>query len=118
MARGERPKLRRLTASELSFARLVRFYGIDPLRLAELSEYPELWAILANAVGPLRAEEMLNGIHVASMPHAKRSQARRFTKQLERELRTYTPPPVQEKAEERDPQKAAEWFKAIGVGVV
>lgn len=97
----------------------MRFYGIDPLRLAELSEYPELWAILTNGVGPLRAEEMLNGISVASMPHVKRSSARRFTKQLERELKVYEPKKAKPDGErERDPQKAAEWFKSIGVRVV
>lgn len=106
----------------------MRFYGIDPFRLAEIADQPELWGILVKAVEPLRAEEMLNGINVASMPHAKKQPARQFRKALERELKVYEPKKVSPMStsggaqasgvREHDPVKAAEWFRAVGIGVV
>lgn len=100
----------------------MRFYGIDPFRLAEIADQPELWGILVKAVEPLRAEEMLNGINVASMPHAKKQPARQFRKALERELKPYEPKKVSgvqvSGVREHDPVKAAEWFRSIGVSVI
>jgi hypothetical protein len=97
----------------------VRFYGIDPLRVLQLPTY--LVDILLRQMPRLDNEEAalakVDLIEAASFPHMERSGQRRVLRAIDRSLRAGRPrrPPVE--VVEHDPQKAAEWFRAIGAKV-
>lgn len=69
------------------------------------------------AIDPLEAQETLQAIHIASVPHMKPHERRR----LVRRLRRRADPFPRERAEqpvERDPEKAAAYFQSLGIRVV
>jgi hypothetical protein len=97
----------------------VRFYGIDPLRVLELPTY--LVDILLRQMPHLDREEAALAkadlIEAASYPYMERAGQQRVMRALRRALGADRPPRPSVEVVEHDPQKAAEWFRAIGAKV-
>jgi hypothetical protein len=104
---------------EEAFAALVRFYGIDPMRLLELPgrvvfvlfrQIPALqrweWSLLRAATA-----------EGASLPHLKRDQQIRAWNRIERGLKSGRPKPPPVRVIEHDPDRAREWFEQQGIRV-
>ncbi len=98
-------------------ARLARFYGIDPERLLSMP----LWVIkqLDEAVASIQAEESLRLMDIVQVPYMKSRQRRRYIRRLQRQANPFPaePQPPHEVAE-KDPEKAAAYFRSLGIHVI
>jgi hypothetical protein len=95
-------------------ARLVRFYHLDPERLASMPEW--LFQPLEDHLWAVRAEEMSQALAVALSPYS-RDVLSAVQGEIERQHAAYLPEETIEIIE-HDPAKAAEWFESIGAQVV
>ncbi len=99
----------------LRLARLVRFYHLDPRVLAVLPEW--LFAPLDEHLATLRAEETQRALAVMIAPYSKSIQ-HKLRWEAEEAYARLAGPGHDQAAVEQDPDKAAEWFIAIGAEVV
>lgn len=103
----------------MTFARLVRFYGIDPVAFFEMPQW--IKRELARHLPPIQALEEKQQIDAILHPHMTASVRRRQLRGLKRSMRALqgeriVPEPVPES--ERDPEMAAEYFRSLGIKVV
>lgn len=66
----------------------------------------------------LEAGELLNAATSASVPHTTQYARDSFYFQMDSLMHANDPPPATQERKERDPAKAAEYFRSIGVKVV
>ena len=103
----------------LNFARLVRFYGLDPERLPYYQ--PIMFNYLAEHMPAIRAEEQANMIQATSAPHLKKGKLSSLMRSLRRTA-TRVLRIMETKKEieviEEDPRKAADWIAGLGVKLI
>lgn len=103
--------------AETVLAKLVAFYGIDPERILKLPLY--LVEILMLKQGPLEAERLRNLVTASVAPHLEDGARKELMDGLEdmvEPLQPIRPAPLQPVV--HDPEKAREWFAAMGIKVV
>lgn len=100
----------------MTLARLVRAYGLAPQAVMATPRY--LLAELIDYLPALEAEEQQLRVAAATAPHLRDHDRRAMMRRLERQTSALRPAPAPMQIIEEDPEKAAEWFRAMGVKVV
>lgn len=99
-------------------ARLARFYGVGMNPLWPLQTPIWYLRVLLQAIDVLEAEEMQAAISASAYPYLKEPDRRRMQRRLRRLTKPSRPPHGQRfEVVEHNPQKAAEWFAAMGMRV-
>ena len=110
-----------MSLEELLYAKLIRFYGVGQSALWPMQTPHWVLEILVQAVDVLMVEELQQATSAASAPHMERAEKRSFWSKINSVLRPFQSSQQRtqrERAQVRDPDKAARYLEMMGVKVV